>query len=79
MNEMEDFHINSFFVMRVQNKTRGHRFTIMKKSCSEDIRKHSLSHSLVDEWNTLLSSVVERDIFLINLKLDEFISVSCRM
>ena len=50
---------------------------IKKQSCSKDVRKLSISHRVVDEWNRLPSSVVESaSLSIFKARLDKYIGTS---
>ena len=44
---------NKFFNIRAENRTRGHMYKIFKERCRSEIRKHSFSCRVVDQWNKL--------------------------
>lgn len=67
INGRENLRIDSFFVMREKNKTKSHRFTIIKQWCNEDIWNYSFSRvMIVDDWSRLPFPVLKSDI---NLKI----------
>jgi hypothetical protein len=50
--------LDAFFSLRSNERTRGHRFTLNKKSCRRDIRAHFFSNRVVNRWNRLDEDVV---------------------
>jgi ribonuclease P/MRP protein subunit RPP40 len=52
---------NRFFVMANNNRTRGHRFKLVKARCRLDIRKNFFSQRVINSWNSLPEVVVEAD------------------
>lgn len=49
----------TFFQFAESNRTRGHRYKLVKKRCSLNLRKNFFSQRVVDIWNKLPESVVE--------------------
>ena len=42
-----------FFSPKNDNRTRGHKVTLVKDQCRLDIRKYSFSPKTINEWNKL--------------------------
>ena len=55
--------------------TRGHQVTIVKGQCRFDIRKYSLSHRTINEWNTLSADCVNvSSVNMLKSKIDRYIN-----
>ena len=50
-----------FFTLEANNRTRGHRFKIVKNRTRLEIRKNFFSQRIVNEWNALPALVVEAE------------------
>ena len=51
--------------------TRGHQITIVKGQCRFDIRKYSLSHRTINDWNTLSADYVNvNSVNMLKSKID---------
>ena len=58
---IDNLNYNKFFVLRGNSCNRGHKFTIVKQRCQQNVRKYSFSHRVVNEWNSLPSIVVDSE------------------
>lgn len=71
-----DIDFNEFFALSNENRTRGHRYKLLKSFNHNNARSYSFSCRRVDCWNSLPDRSVESeslDSFKINLqKLDFF-------
>ena len=47
-----------FFSLKKDNRTRGHKVTLVKYQCRLDIRKYLFSQRTIDEWNKLSTDCV---------------------
>lgn len=52
---------NQFFQLVDNNRTRGHRYKLVKNRCRTELRKRFFSQRVIDVWNKLPSEVVESD------------------
>jgi len=52
-------HNKNWFQFANNNRTRGHRFKLVKNRSRLDIRKHFFSQRVVNDWNSLPEEVVE--------------------
>ena len=50
---------STFFEIRKNKTTRGHDYTIYKKSSKLDVRTHFFSNRVVNRWNQLGQEVVD--------------------
>jgi ribonucleases P/MRP protein subunit RPP40 len=48
----------SFFEICRDKRTRGHQFTLYKKSCNKDVRLHFFSNRVINRWNDLSERAV---------------------
>ena len=61
-----------FLPLQSDTRTRGHDFTIFKRSCHLDIRKYSFAYRIVDPWNNLPDTVVNaKTVKAFEIKLDK--------
>ena len=51
--------LDTFFVLRNNKRTRGHKYTLYKKACCRDVRAHFFSGRVVNRWNRLTEEVVD--------------------
>jgi len=49
------------FFTRSERQSRGHQFKLVKPRCRLNLRKHTFSNRIVDDWNALPAEVVEAD------------------
>ena len=49
LNEFENIDRNIFFLLKKNNRTRGHEVTLVKDQCRLDIRKYSFSQRTINE------------------------------
>ena len=47
-----------FFILKEGSRTRGHKSTLVKEQRRLDIRKYSLLHRMINEWNKLSNDCV---------------------
>ena len=55
----ENLDYRTFFNLNNSNRTRGHRYKLVKNRSRLDIRKYFFSQRIVDLWNKLPQGVVE--------------------
>ena len=53
-----DLHTSQFFTFPTYSNTRGHPFKIFKTQLQRDVRAHSFSQRIIDDWNKLPYEVV---------------------
>ena len=53
VNGYEDIDRNMFFKLKEGSRTRGHKVALVKEQCRLDMRKHSFSQRVINEWNKL--------------------------
>ncbi len=41
--------------------TRGHSKKLFKYRCNSELRKHTFSHRIIDDWNSLTECIVSAD------------------
>ena len=71
MTGIDDLEASDFFTMN-SRENRGHGKKIMKQPSRHDLRKFSVSHRVVDDWNSLPNKVVEaRVVEQFKAELDE--------
>ena len=58
VNGYEDVDRNMFFKLKEGSRTRGHKAALVKEQCRLDMRKHSLSQRVINEWNKLPNDCV---------------------
>ena len=58
LNGYKNIDRNIFFSLKKDNRTRGHKVTLVKDQCRIDIRKYSFSQRTIDEWNKLSTDCV---------------------
>ena len=71
VNGYEDVDRNMFFKLKEGSRTRGHKAALVKEQCRLDMRKHSSSQRVINEWNKLPNdSVNASSVKLICLKIE---------
>ena len=50
--------INLIFSLKKDSRTRGHEVKLVKDQCRLEIRKHSFSQRIINEWNKLSTDCV---------------------
>ena len=55
MNGYKDIDGNMFFILKEGCRTRGHQSASVKEKCRLDMRKYSLSQTVINERNKLSS------------------------
>ena len=58
LNVYENIDRNICFSRKKDNRTRGHKVTLVKDQCRLDIRKYSFSQRKNNEWNKLSTDCV---------------------
>ena len=61
INGIDKINYKDMFVLRNNDRTRGHNLTLQKPSCNLDVRKYSFSNRVVAEWNALPNIVAESE------------------
>ena len=59
MHGLDELDLAHFFDHPTDNRTRGHRYKIVKKNVYSKLRHGSFSQRCINEWNNLSSVVVE--------------------
>ena len=54
----EDIDRNTFFKLKEDSRTRGHKAALVKEHCRLDMRKYSFSQRVIIEWNKLSNDCV---------------------
>ena len=57
LNEMDRLETSNFFTKR-ENITRGHSKKLFKSRFKQEIRRHSFSQRVIDDWNSLTENIV---------------------
>jgi hypothetical protein len=55
---MDDLDISMFFELRVDNRTRGHKWKLDKPRVNTIIRQNSFSQRVINSWNSLPADAV---------------------
>ena len=50
-HNIHDLHTSQFFTFPTYSNTRGYPFKIFKQQVSQDIKDHTFSQKIVDNWN----------------------------
>ena len=58
LNDYEDIDRNTFFILKEGSRTKGHKSALVKERCKLDIRKYSLLHRVINEWNKLSNDCI---------------------
>ena len=58
VNGYEDVDRNLFFKLKESSRTRGIKAGLVKEQCRLDMRKHSFSKRVINEWNKLPNDCV---------------------
>ena len=58
VNVYEDVDRNIFFKLKEGSRTKGNKAALVKEQCRLDMRKHSFSQRLINDWNKLSNDCV---------------------
>ena len=73
-NEYEYIPRSILLSLQKDNRTRGHKVTLVKEQSRLDIRKYSLSQKTINEWNKLSTDCVNaRSVNMFKTDIDKYI------
>ena len=62
-----------YFLLKKDNRTRGHEVTLLKDQCRLDFTKYSFSQRRVNEWNKLSTDcITASSVNMFKNKLDTY-------
>ena len=74
LNGYENIDRNMFFSLNKDSRTRGHEVKLVKDQCRLDIRKHSFSQRIINEWNKLSTyCVTANSVNMFKNKVDTYL------
>ena len=74
VNRYEDIDRNMFFKLKEGSRIKGHKAALVKELCRLDMRKYSLSHSVINEWNKLSNDCVNASsVNMVKNKTDRYL------
>ena len=74
LNGYENIDSNIFFEIIESKITRGHKYTLVKKQSSLDVRKYSFSQRTINIWNNLSTDCVQACIVnMFKNKIDKYL------